>query len=186
MSQIDINNTIKFKKQRSGATMFDLATDFGIYTGEDLPPMDPTEAKDEGNAQDWPDEDGLDAYDADEVYLKDFEVDIPLVCVRESVDGCRSAVRELVRYLTGKGSHKGTLMMVYCPWTGYGRKDVRFKGTGDHEFYRDWDGHAVHAFKLKLQVCDPVSVVLMSGGDLVEERGASALSLDDEETSEEV
>lgn len=151
--------------------MVNTIDEFGIYITDEMPAMDPTEAKVDGNSQDWPDEDGLDVYDADEVYLKEFEVEIPMLCYGNTPDSCRRAFRRLVNYMTGKsytpvnGSAKtsaGTMMMVYQPWVGYGRRQVRYKSASNHQFWRDAAGYSVYTFAIKVEVCDPTSVVKLN------------------------
>lgn len=168
-------NTLIMKKQHGSDTtgMINTVDEFGIYVAESMPDLDPEEAKTEGDSQDWPDEDGLDVIDFERSYVSAFEADIPFVCYADTPGECRKAYRSLVNYLTGRpyinknGASRtpiGTMMMVYQPWTGYGRKDVRYKGTSDKEFWRDTTGYTIYTFTVRVEICDPVSVVKLTDG----------------------
>lgn len=172
-------NTLVLKKQHGSDTIgvVNSVDEFGVYVAESMPDMDPEEAKTEGDSQDWPDVDGLDIIDFEREYISGFEVDIPCLCYGNTPDECRRSYRSFINYLTGRPyvnangtsrSPVGTLMMLYQPWVGYGRKDVRYKSTSDKEFWRDTTGYTVYTFTIKVEVCDPVTVVSLSGGqDLV-------------------
>lgn len=183
-------NTLFMKKQNGSDSIGILNTvdEFGIYVAESMPDMDPEEAKTEGDGQDWPDYDGLDVLDFERSYIGAFEVDIPFVCYADTPEECRKAYRSLFNYLTGRpyinknGASRnplGTMMMLYQPWVGYGRKDVRYKSTTDKEFWRDTTGYTIYTFTIKVEVCDPVSVVtLTETPDLVVDNSIDILGVD--------
>ena len=172
-------NTLVMKKKHDSDTvgLVNSVDEFGIYVAESMPEMDPAEVKTEGDSQDWPDEDGLDVLDFERSYISAFEVDIPFVCYASTTEACRKAYRAFLNYLTGRpyvnksGISRvpvGTMMMLYQPWVGYGRKDVRYKGTSDKEFWRDTTGQTIYTFTVRVEVCDPTSVVVLnSTPDLV-------------------
>lgn len=161
-------NTLYLQKMKGGADMIDTVSHFGIFVSEGMPGMDPSEAKVDGNSQDWPDEDGLDVFDAERVFMKEFEVEIPMVCVGDSADDCRASSRMLISYMTGRTftdkknvrrESPGSLFMIYQPWVGYGRSGARFKGISNHEFWRDESGYTVYTFTMKVEITDPISEV---------------------------
>ena len=166
-------NTLYLQKEKTGSSMVSTVEEFGIYVADSMPAMDPNEAKVDGNSQDWADEDGLDVYDTDKVFMTEFEVEIPLVCTGDNPSECREAYRKMMNYITGRTykvvngndvKSEGSLMMVYQPWVGYGRKSVRFKSTSNHQFWRDGNGYSVYTFTLKVEVCDPVTEVRLNSG----------------------
>lgn len=153
--------TMYIKKIRDGATLHDIAIDFGIVITQDVTPLDGGEAKPSGS-QDFPDIHGTDAYDADEKFIKPFDVEIPFACKGSTPAECRGKKVAFINYLLGNGAEKGILHKIYIPWLGQGRNNVEYKSESSPRFSRDINGDSVFTFKLKFTINDPVSEVFAS------------------------
>lgn len=116
MEHID-DNTLLLAKAKTG-TMF-VSSEHGIFTTS-MPPIIALEVK-EQEVNDWLDEHGVDAYDAPEAKLKDFEIEIGLVC-KGTAQECSKSYSDLVNFCT----RNHTEMLMASTWTMTGKAGVYY------------------------------------------------------------
>lgn len=165
------NNSLYLQKE--GGQIVDTLGVFGIHTGEDIAPFEPSEVKVDGNSFDFPDESGLDVYNAKEVNYKAYDIEIPLVITGDTPTICRDKGAALSAYLTGHDGGRygeGTLFAIYHPWLEMGAAMCRFKSTKDNKFSRDECGNVFMTRTLVLECCKPEVGIMISKDeqDLVE------------------
>lgn len=110
-------NSLIFTKERSGVT-YDTEAN-GVYVLEGMP-IASFEAK--TFEQDWPDENGVDVYDANVVYVKAADITIPMISVTENGKTWLENYNALLSYLTTGG----TLHTMTNSYTGETLSGVRF------------------------------------------------------------
>lgn len=117
-------------RKDDGTQVKDFVEDFGAVVLE-APFPEPQEVKDPGSRE-WPDEHGVDTYDAPMAFFKAFDADFKIGIKQTDALNCHTQYRALIDYLT-KG---GILHDLYCPWTETRHSGVRYKSSSDFQFVR--------------------------------------------------
>lgn len=147
---------VYIQKTKSGSAVKETIADFDIYCA-DMPFRIFVEAK-EPSKRDWMDEHGDDEYIPESgLKLKAYTIDVKFCCKGDKGTS-KAKITRFVKYLTGLDG-TGAEMMMYCTWTGIGRKGIRFDKLDDNaEFVSDNDGDLL-VFTISFKVNDPVSDV---------------------------
>lgn len=119
---------------------------YGIYVTESMPVCG-YEAKSVFE-EDWPDEDGVDTYDAAKVYVKATDMVIPMIAVGSN---CVSNYRSFLTAITTGG----TLKTLYSPWTGETNNKVRFVKADPEAPVLGNGSKSYMKFKLTLKLTQP-------------------------------
>lgn len=137
--------------------------------------------------RDWAGEDGLDVYIPDEIPMKEYEVDVTFLYVRNIsentavTDGetdeetrnklMRHDIGSFIDFIYGriKGDDNDTVksgrLAVYDEYCGIGRKDVVVAEVDTELFYiSDIDSDVMAKFKVKFKVYDPTTAVMPATG----------------------
>ena len=117
-----------------GTSIYNSKTDGIVVTS--MPPLIATETKDV-EVKEWPDEHGLDAYNAETLYMKAFDAEVGLAC-KGNADTCRNAYLNLLKFCT-KGR---TSMMMCSTFTKTGKDGVFYKSSSQPEIYNTLESDA--------------------------------------------
>lgn len=136
--------------------------------------------------RDWAGEDGLDVYIPEDLPMKDYEVEVTFLYVRNTSDNgssgygsetaeetrnrlMRKDIGDFIDFLYGKmkaavsDTVKSGRLAVYDECSGIGRKDVVVAEVENELFYMsDNDSDGVAKFKVKFNVYDPTTDVTAS------------------------
>jgi hypothetical protein len=162
---------IYIQKMGTSTTMKETSVDFGLY-GMEIPFHLGGEAK-ELPSNDWPEYDGEEEYvPTGGLPLQAYEIKVRFGFKNDgntSATGyktARKAMRDFRDYLTGRDAAGGVWMYILDEHTGIGRQKVRFVSMDDEPTYYKGNKGERLFFEVTLKVCDPVTDVIKSNGNL--------------------
>lgn len=143
-----IDNVVIDTEKKWGIVVLEMPSLFGASV-KDVP------------TREWPDEDGVDAYNAGIAYLGAFDVDIKLGVYTEFEGGVmkrdiNESIYEFIRWFTTNGVMK----KLYCPHVHQGRQNVRFKSLVPENTVNS-NGQFVIEMKLTVEIGDPTTKVTL-------------------------